>query len=181
MIKRYKSNATSCLNCGTDFIPETHCGRYCDPKCHITHMRTPEPTTGCWFWKGTSGLPGDYGNVRVAGSQKGPHRYSYETYHGPIPKGMVVRHKCDRPGCVNPQHLEVGTPRDNTQDMIKRGRRVSGKLPVHEGETHPNAITRAVAEAIASDTGTLASLAAKHGVSKPTDRRIRNGDPWSMR
>ena len=39
---------------------------------------------------------------------------------GEIPKGMVIRHKCDNPNCCNIEHLEIGTQKDNIEDMIKR-------------------------------------------------------------
>lgn len=48
------------------------------------------------------------------------HRKMYEIHNGPIPEGLVVRHKCDTPGCFNPDHLEIGTKKDNRQDFMKR-------------------------------------------------------------
>ena len=47
-------------------------------------------------------------------------RYIYEQKYGKIPKGMVIRHKCDNPNCCNIEHLETGTPKDNTRDLIER-------------------------------------------------------------
>ena len=50
------------------------------------------------------------------------HKWVYQQHYGEVPKGMVVRHKCDVRSCVNIEHLEIGTPYDNIQDMISRGR-----------------------------------------------------------
>ena len=55
------------------------------------------------------------------------NRLSYETWVGPIPEGMVIRHKCDNPPCINPEHLELGTMKDNSQDMVQRGRSPKGE------------------------------------------------------
>lgn len=76
----------------------------------------PEPNSGCWLW--TSVYKNDYG----AFGRLAAHRLSYELHNGPIPKGLIVRHKCDTPACVNPAHLVVGTFKDNTADMVTRGR-----------------------------------------------------------
>lgn len=86
-------------------------------------MLEPIPISGCWIWIGATDGKG-YGHMASA-YKKSPmkaYRVSYELFNGKIPKGLVVRHKCDIPSCVNPNHLEIGTQKDNMQDASKRGR-----------------------------------------------------------
>ena len=75
----------------------------------------------CWLWTGSYTHNG-YGQYSVNGENIRAHRYSYEIHNGEIPEGLLVRHTCDVRNCVNPNHLIIGTPQDNTQDMIERGR-----------------------------------------------------------
>jgi len=77
---------------------------------------------GCWLWKGATDKDG-YGLVKRDGRMLRAHRVMYELERGPIPGGKLVMHSCDTPGCVRPDHLLLGTPKENTQDMIAKGRR----------------------------------------------------------
>jgi hypothetical protein len=77
--------------------------------------------TACWEWQASVNNVG-YGMMRDATKMRSTHRISYEEHIGPIPKGMCVCHKCDNTRCVNPDHLWLGTMRDNINDMIKKGR-----------------------------------------------------------
>lgn len=83
---------------------------------------------GCWIWQGKrlSTASGkrlkDYGLASHHSKWVLAHRLSYQAFVAPIPKGRCVLHSCDVARCVNPKHLWVGTNKDNTQDMIKKGR-----------------------------------------------------------
>ena len=65
---------------------------------------------------------GGYGQIQINGRSWMAHRAAYEVAHGPIPAGKIVRHSCDNPPCVNPEHLLVGTTADNNRDKAERGR-----------------------------------------------------------
>lgn len=82
--------------------------------------------SGCWLWTDCLNQHG-YGIIRVDKRNKIASRLSYELIHGPIQSNMLVCHKCDNPACVNPDHLFIGTHKDNTTDMVIKGR-------VHLGE-----------------------------------------------
>lgn len=84
----------------------------------------------CWQWQGAMMGRGwrerkSYGIIAEgAPSEKNipAHRLSWILHYGPIPHGMMILHKCDNRSCVRPDHLFVGTAKDNTQDMLRKGR-----------------------------------------------------------
>ena len=97
--------------------------------------KKPTPTQSeCWEWARAFHGKG-YGSIRVNHKTRAVHRVAYELWFGDIPNGMSVLHRCDNPICFNPDHLFLGTPTDNMQDAIKKGR-----LRPCMGEKHPVAI-----------------------------------------
>ena len=80
----------------------------------------------CWVWTGPVTEKG-YGRFGVNNTRVRAHRYAYQHYVGDIGAGNLVCHKCDNPGCVNPDHLFVGLPSDNSADMVSKGRQTKGE------------------------------------------------------
>ena len=84
----------------------------------------PEPNTGCHLWTGGINKWG-YGRSRVPprrANMKFTHRVSWELANGPIPRDLLVLHKCDVPSCCNPDHMYLGTSQDNRTDAQIRHR-----------------------------------------------------------
>jgi hypothetical protein len=80
-----------------------------------------ENDRGCWLWKGGKVYAG-YGSVRLSGRNLLAHRAMWLCLKGDIPGSKIVCHTCDTPGCINPDHLFLGTYADNTADMVNKGR-----------------------------------------------------------
>lgn len=74
----------------------------------------------CWYWMGCRAS--GYGQVWDGKRSIGAHRLSWQITHGAIPDGLSCLHKCDHPPCVNPDHLYIGTQKDNVRDMVERSR-----------------------------------------------------------
>lgn len=84
----------------------------------------------CWIWIKKIGNSG-YGEIGSDGKSKLVHRVSYGIFKGEIPKGKHVCHSCDNKKCVNPDHLWIGTQKENIQDAKNKGR-----LPDQRGRKH---------------------------------------------
>lgn len=74
----------------------------------------------CLEWTGA--IRSGYGCLKVGEKIVSAHRYSYEIHIGKIPTGMMVCHRCDNKKCINPNHLFLGTAKDNVRDAIQKGR-----------------------------------------------------------
>jgi len=81
----------------------------------------PCPTTGCYLWLGKLNSSG-YASKYFGGKMELAHRIAWILENGAIPHGMQVLHRCDVRSCVNPDHLFLGTQRDNLRDAIRKGR-----------------------------------------------------------
>lgn len=111
--------------------------RYCSRDCLIKRRADPDywfwpkvrkQEDGCWIWTGAVYSNG-YGTVFGVGPpprkkkrRTQAHRFAYQLLVGEIPSELLVLHKCDVRLCVNPEHLFLGTHKDNTQDCIRKGR-----------------------------------------------------------
>lgn len=105
----------------------------------------------------------------------------WEWEKGEIPEGLQILHKCDNRACVNPDHLFLGTQKDNMDDMNAKGRGASGDAVASKGEDNPKAkLTEDDVHEIRRlrPTMSLTKLAAKFKVHVATIKRIMNGKRW---
>lgn len=129
---------------------------------------------GCWTWNGDS-YPKGYGRLKIDGKGKRAHRISYELFCGPIPDGLHVLHKCDNPACVRPDHLWVGTNKDNIRDKVKKGRQAHNR-----GVNHGRAkLTPKQVMKIRQDRRTCAAIAADYQISETHAWQIKARKCWA--
>ena len=127
--------------------------------------------TECWFFTGRTD-PFGYGNFTVNKTKIGAHRFSYVIFHGPIPKDLLVRHRCDNPSCVNPNHLETGTVHDNVKDRMTRGRSAKG---TGNGRSK---LKESDIQKILIDPRSSIKVSRDYGVSGSVILNVRNGKSW---
>lgn len=132
----------------------------------------------CWEWTGAKDKMG-YGRFWDGHTMLRAHQYSFSLKEGYVPnrlKRLVVRHRCHNPGCSNPAHLEVGTPKDNSGDMVKAGRQAYG-----EKNGQAKLTKQQVNELrLLWETGkyTQKQLSEKYGISQPHVALIVNHKSW---
>lgn len=130
------------------------------------HVDKKGPTE-CWLWTGCLYHYG-YGQFNYEGA----HRFSWKLVNGPIPNGQYVCHTCDIPICVNPDHLFLGTAKDNFHDAIRKGR-----TPRGENQRSAALTEKEVIEIFKSKESTR-ELADSYLVTTQTIRNIWSGKCW---
>lgn len=210
MQKWRKENAGTvrhCLHCGAEFRRRPYRDDvYCSSQ-HAAAARRVDletrfwakvnKTEGCWLWTGATHDFG-YGKIYVDGVPRDAHRVCWEMYRGAIPEGLWVLHNCpggDDPRCVRLDHLYLGTPSQNTQDCIRKGRfRARGKAGetirqprvmkgIQRGESHCHAKltecqVREIRAAWSTGGVTQPALAARYGVSQATINEVVLWKTW---
>lgn len=116
----------------------------------------PIPFSGCRIWMGSCAANG-YGQIGYRGRNAYAHRVSWALHRGPVPAGLSVLHRCDIRCCVNPEHLFLGTARDNVRDMMKKDRH---RMSAPTGNRNP----------IRLYPGLLAGE--RHGMAKLTEKNV---------
>ncbi len=137
----------------------------------LDYYTEPEPNTGCWLWVGALST-GGYGKIYLDNKYIAAHRASWVVHHGPIPNGLLVCHKCDVKLCINPEHLFLGTQKENIEDATRKGR-------MSHGEDRPTSkLKESQVVNIFSDIRTASKIAAQYNITETAVYNIKAGRRW---
>ena len=136
---------------------------------------------GCWLWNGAKSKDGhcEFTFTTPNGRRlQTAHRAAYMYAYGEPPADdPIVRHRCDTPAFINPEHLECGTHRKNVQDRVERGRSAIGTNNGRAKLTEPDVLS--IIERFETNTATSVNqIARQYGVDPKSIRQIRDGKTW---
>lgn len=197
----HKQYPHTCPQCQSDFTSQSKDQICCSRRCGSAR-RTKDPVVrfwlcvqksddpdGCWLWTGHKDRKG-YGLFKLGSAcdhsyrHIGSHRYSYILVHGAISDNLNVCHNCpdgqDRPDCVNPSHLFLGTQHENMQDMARKKRSTAGERSAQSKLTAEQ-IRQIQSEyvKVSQGHGNGTELAHRYNVNQSTISRIVNGKRWN--
>ena len=148
---------------------------------------------GCLIWTGArSRAIRGYGVTQWCGKKISSHRLAWILANGKIPDGKFICHSCDITACVNINHLFLGGPKENSTDMVRKGRQATGKRngaytkpgSVLRGDNHGSSrlTERDVREILSvykgKSHGLIRGLAKKYGVGRGAIGDIISGRTW---
>ncbi len=134
-------------------------------------------TDACWLWNGAINNMG-YGMINIGNRHaKTAHRISWLLNIGEIPPGMCVLHHCDNPKCVNPNHLFLGTQKENAIDREQKGRSPLGEQRPNAKLSNNDVIE--IKKLIINGKLSLRAISRKYNVCLATIRQIVTGRTWS--
>ena len=138
-------------------------------------LQWKEDSNGCWICTShrASGKTCAYAKIWKDGKTQSVHVFMYEQCFGFVPEGSVVRHTCNNPLCINPEHLKCGTPEENTRDRKDAGTWPSGERnPMHKLTLHQ-------VESIRKSKESRRALRERYSMSKSQIGKIIGGTSWS--
>lgn len=130
--------------------------------------------SGCWNWIGAKNIRG-YGQIKVDGAQLGAHRVSYEVFYGNLQEHLCVIHSCDNPSCINPDHLSLGTNKENSEDMVSKKRQCYGDRNARS-ILRPDQVLEI--RSLLESNIPVRQIAERFGVSKSCVDKIRTERTW---
>lgn len=129
---------------------------------------------GCFEWQGAV-HKGGYGVVTFGGRQQQAHRVSFGVFRKVIPDGLCVCHRCDNRKCINPSHLFIGTHKQNSEDMVRKGRAARG-ADCHSAKLTAEDVARMPDRYAAGES--TKQIAESHGIAMLTVSRILSKKIW---
>jgi hypothetical protein len=191
----YKSGRRSacreCVNKKSRELTITNGGKLSTPRCGLSVLQKFEYNVyysidGCHYWCGSTFSNG-YGRFSIKRIGMKAHRVSYMLYKGDITNGLLVCHSCDNRQCVNPDHLFLGTQKDNIQDCIKKGRRLIAPF-TKSNELRKKAVIQLLNNVVVGEYGSIVDAARSINTTKEnigyalkSDRRTAVGFTWKYK
>lgn len=132
---------------------------------------------GCWIWNGCKNIHG-YGEIKPNRVHMNASRASWIAHKGKIQKGLFVLHACDNRSCTNPDHLFLGTAKDNMQDMIKKGRNKTLRGEDCSYSKLNNEIVLGILEKVKNGIST-SIIAGDYNITSKYVNEIKRGNKWA--
>lgn len=145
----------------------------------VEKRRRLDLETGCWIDTGTQLSRKGYTKIYYSRGWIPTTRFIWELTHAvPVPPGMLVCHRCDNPPCFNPEHLFLGTNKDNMHDMISKGRSRHPKGEETNNRKLNNSQVLEIRQEYASGGFSMRRIAQRYGISKTHVRQIVRKIKW---